>query len=160
MIFTLILFILLLLIYVIELISKENFVLCNSKPSGPYKTKCTNIEFNNNILSALCLSDISDNIYVNTHLDLNDCVKNNNDCESININNIGNLMTDYELFKKLNEIVGCPDCADGGAEWIEIIKGDSKHKVTFECGKAPKEIDSLVTVLREKKTYFEGKYLK
>ncbi len=67
---------------------------------------------------------------------------------------------DYELFKKLNEIVGCPDCADGGAEWIEIIKGDSKHKVTFEFGKSPKEIESLVTVLREKKTYFEEKYLK
>ncbi len=67
---------------------------------------------------------------------------------------------DYESFKKLNEIVGCPDCADGGAEWVEITKGDTKHKVTFELGKAPKEIESLVTVLREKKVYFEEKYLK
>lgn len=67
---------------------------------------------------------------------------------------------DYEAFKKLDEIVGCPDCADGGAEWLEIIKGDSKHKVTFEFGKAPKEIESLVAILREKKTYFEEKYLK
>lgn len=67
---------------------------------------------------------------------------------------------DYESFKKLNEIIGCPDCADGGAEWVEIVKGDSKHKVTFEFGKAPKEIESLVTILREKKVYFEEKYLK
>ncbi len=67
---------------------------------------------------------------------------------------------DYESFKKLNEVVGCPDCADGGAEWVEIMKGDSKHKVTFEFGKAPKEIESLVTVLRVKKVYFEEKYLK
>lgn len=67
---------------------------------------------------------------------------------------------DYESFKKLNEIIGCPDCADGGAEWVEIVKVDSKHKVTFEFGKAPKEIESLVTILREKKVYFEEKYLK
>ncbi len=66
----------------------------------------------------------------------------------------------YESFKKLDERIGCPDCADGGAEWVEIVKGDSKHKVTFEFGKAPKEIESLVTILREKKVYFEEKYLK
>ena len=67
---------------------------------------------------------------------------------------------DYEAFKNLNEVIGCPDCADGGAEWVEIFKNGSKHKVTFEFGRAPKEIESLVTILREKKAYFEGKYLK
>ena len=67
---------------------------------------------------------------------------------------------DYESFKKLNTIIGCPDCADGGAEWVEIIKGNIKHKVTFEYGKAPKEIEKLVTILREKRVYFEEKYLK
>ena len=67
---------------------------------------------------------------------------------------------DYEAFKNLNEVIGCPDCADGGAEWVEIIKGDWKHKVTFEFGKTPKEIESLVIILREKKVYFEAKYLK
>lgn len=67
---------------------------------------------------------------------------------------------DYESFKKLNNIIGCPDCADGGAESIEIIKGNIKHKVTFEYGKAPKEIESLVSILREKRVYFEEKYLK
>jgi hypothetical protein len=67
---------------------------------------------------------------------------------------------DYEAFKNLNEVIGCPDCADGGAEWVEILKNGSKHKVTFEFGRAPKEIESLVTILREKKVYFEGKYFK
>jgi hypothetical protein len=32
--------------------------------------------------------------------------------------------------------------------------------VTFEFGKAPKEIENLVTILRVKKVYFEEKYLK
>ena len=67
---------------------------------------------------------------------------------------------DYEAFKKLKNVIGCPDCADGGAESVEIIKGNIKHKVTFEYGKAPKEIESLVTILREKIVYFEEKYLK
>lgn len=67
---------------------------------------------------------------------------------------------DFEAFKKLPEVIGCPDCADGGAEWIEIIKDDSKHKVTFEFGTSPKEIEKLVQLLREKRTYFEEKYVK
>jgi len=77
--------------------------------------------------------------------------------------NLGNSLVksiDYKSFNKLNEIIGCPDCADGGAEWVEILKNGSKHKVTFEFGKAPKELESLVTILREKKVYFEEKYLK
>ncbi len=67
---------------------------------------------------------------------------------------------DYEAFKKLNNSIGCPDCADGGAEFVELISYNIKHKVTFEYGKAPKEIEKLVTILREKKVYFEQKYLK
>jgi hypothetical protein len=67
---------------------------------------------------------------------------------------------DYEAFRNLNEVIGCPDCADGGAEWVEILKNGSKHKVTFEFGRVPKELESLVTILREKKVYFEEKYLK
>lgn len=92
MILIIILLILLILIYISGFVNKENFVLCNSKPSGPYETKCTNIKFKNSTLSALCLSDIDDNIYVNTQLDLEDCVKDNNDCDSINIDKTGNLV--------------------------------------------------------------------
>lgn len=67
---------------------------------------------------------------------------------------------DYESFSKMNEVIGCPDCADGGAEYLEIIKENSKHKVTFEYGKSPKEIEKLVAILREKRVLFEDKYLK
>jgi hypothetical protein len=67
---------------------------------------------------------------------------------------------DYEAFKKLNNVIGCPDCADGGAEFVELIRYNIKHKVTFEYENAPKEIEKLVTILREKRVYFEEKYLK
>lgn len=66
----------------------------------------------------------------------------------------------FDTFKKLDEVIGCPDCADGGKEWVEIIKGDVKHKVTFENGNSPKEIENLVKILREKRVYFEEKYIK
>ena len=67
---------------------------------------------------------------------------------------------DFEAFKKLEETIGCPDCADGGAEWVEITKNDSRHKVTFEFGHDVKEIGGLLKLLREKRVYFEEKYVK
>ncbi|HYD78955.1 MAG TPA: hypothetical protein VEC06_04040 [Paucimonas sp.] len=30
-------------------------------------------------------------------------------------------------------VLGCPDCADGGAEWIEIEQAGKKTKVSFSC---------------------------
>lgn len=67
---------------------------------------------------------------------------------------------DFEAFKKLGEVIGCPDCADGGAEWVEITKNDSRYKVTFEFGEDVKEIAPLLKLLREKRQYFEEKYVK
>lgn len=67
---------------------------------------------------------------------------------------------DFERFKKLEERIGCPDCADGGSEWIEITKNDTKHKVTFEFGQDVPEVAALLELLREKRVYFEGKYVK
>ena len=45
---------------------------------------------------------------------------------------------DKRSFEKLDSIIGCPDCADGGAEWIQIEYGGKKKKVTFDYGNAPK----------------------
>ena len=60
---------------------------------------------------------------------------------------INNLKEDK--FNSLPEVIGCPDCADGGAEWIEIFDGKTNKKVTFEYGASISEIDSLVKELRE-----------
>jgi hypothetical protein len=51
---------------------------------------------------------------------------------------------DFEKFNSLNDTIGCPDCADGGAEWIEIDNGKSIKKVTFEYGVSIAEIDNLI----------------
>lgn len=52
-------------------------------------------------------------------------------------------------FFKLPIIYGCPDCTDGGAEWVEIkLKSGETHKVTYEFMKEPKELKSVVALLR------------
>ncbi|CAF4281322.1 unnamed protein product, partial [Rotaria sordida] len=43
-------------------------------------------------------------------------------------------LLDLEKFKMLDEIQGCPDCADGGAEWIEVNWSKGSKRVTFEYG--------------------------
>lgn len=91
MIFIIILIILLVIIYLINNIN-EKFISCNKIPSGPYTTKCTNIKFHNNILYALCPKQEPENIYGPTRLNLADCVKDSNDCNSININSRGELV--------------------------------------------------------------------
>ena len=50
----------------------------------------------------------------------------------------------------MDEIIGCPDCADGGAEWIEITSGETSHKVTFEYNKSPDVFKSYIEILRSK----------
>lgn len=91
MIFIIILIILLVFIYLISF-NNENFVSCDFVPSGPYKTKCSNIDFKDNILYALCPKQEPENKFDITSLDLIDCVKDTNDCRSIDINSQGKLV--------------------------------------------------------------------
>lgn len=61
--------------------------------------------------------------------------------------------------RALNETYGCPDCADGGAEWIEIADGLGKYKVTFEYGKEVKGIENLIILLRNQRNALSNKFL-
>jgi hypothetical protein len=47
----------------------------------------------------------------------------------------------------LPEVIGCPDCLDGGAEWIEVTTNGKKHRVTFEYKNAPKELKAIADKL-------------
>lgn len=54
------------------------------------------------------------------------------------------------VFFSLPEVIGCPDCADGGAEWIELEYSDgARHKVTFEYRKEPPELADNIVTLRD-----------
>ena len=64
-------------------------------------------------------------------------------------------MADLDAFSKQPERLGCPDCADGGAEYIELQRGDQKHRVTFEYGQTIPGFESLVSALRSQRKEFD-----
>lgn len=55
------------------------------------------------------------------------------------LNSSFNLVT----FMALDEVIGCPDCADGGASFIEITIGDNVTRVTFEAGVPPTGLEAF-----------------
>lgn len=55
---------------------------------------------------------------------------------------------EFDSFLRLDSIIGCPDCADGGAEWIEIKSNDESYKVVFEYRNEPKEVEGYIGYLR------------
>lgn len=61
------------------------------------------------------------------------------------------LINSFEVdsFFILEERIGCPDCADGGSEWIEICANNKTYKVTFENGEPLKSMDKLLKLVRE-----------
>lgn len=52
------------------------------------------------------------------------------------------------IFFSLDSVYGCPDCADGGAEWVRIKSGSKIHKVIFEYHKEPEALKSILQDLR------------
>ena len=68
---------------------------------------------------------------------------------------IKNLVDENKVIA-LPERIGCPDCADGGAEWVSITLGGKTHKVVFEYGKAPVELAAIVAKFRVLKETFKN----
>ena len=60
---------------------------------------------------------------------------------------------DFNEFTQLDSIIGCPDCADGGAEWIEIKENGTIYKVIFEYGNEPEAVKPYIEMLR---TYLDS----
>jgi hypothetical protein len=58
-------------------------------------------------------------------------------------------LVDLKTFQALGASIGCPDCADGGAEWIQIDGTDGNKRVTFENGRTVKGIEALIEKLRQ-----------
>ena len=65
-------------------------------------------------------------------------------------------LLDLKTFRALDDQYGCPDCADGGAEWIEVKWLKQSKRVTFENGQTVKGIGELIKKLRR----IREKYLK
>ena len=63
---------------------------------------------------------------------------------------------DMKAFLELDEIIGCPDCNDGGREWVEVGDGLIQKRVTFESPEPPEELTNLLTLLRPIRTTFQA----
>ena len=61
-------------------------------------------------------------------------------------------LLDLDAFRQMDEVYGCPDCADGGSEWVEIEDDSSVQRVTFEYGKSPEDLQLLFDELRVLRT--------
>jgi hypothetical protein len=51
---------------------------------------------------------------------------------------------------------GCPDCADGGAEWVEVRAPGDTVRATFEYGRVLTPIAELQTELRALRSRLQG----
>lgn len=51
-------------------------------------------------------------------------------------------------FTKEDEVIGCPDCADGGKEYIAITTTKGTYKVTFEFTSEQKQLEPVLARLR------------
>jgi len=70
------------------------------------------------------------------------------------VNTIKNLLNVSQV-SNLPEVIGCPDCADGGAEWISVTADGKTYKITYDYGKAPKELEAAVARLKILKDGFK-----
>lgn len=64
-------------------------------------------------------------------------------------------LADVDAFSGKSATLGCPDCADGGAEYIELQTGDRKHRVTFEYNKTIPGFEPLVDAVRKQREAFK-----
>jgi hypothetical protein len=65
-------------------------------------------------------------------------------------------LIDQKPLREMENIYGCPDCADGGAEWIEVIQDDFSKKITFEFGDSLVPIQDLLDEVRRIRKAYES----
>jgi hypothetical protein len=63
-------------------------------------------------------------------------------------------LVDVAALKRLEGVHGCPDCVDGGAEWIEIELPGGPVRVTFDHGATLAGIGALQAELRALRARF------
>ena len=64
-------------------------------------------------------------------------------------------LVDPGALAALEGIHGCPDCADGGGEWVQFRSGSDSTRVTFEFGQSLDPIAGLQAELRMLRKRFQ-----
>jgi hypothetical protein len=63
---------------------------------------------------------------------------------------------DRAKIESLPAQIGCPDCADGGAESLEVVGAEWQRRVTFEFGASIAELQPLLERVRALRTRVSG----
>jgi hypothetical protein len=61
---------------------------------------------------------------------------------------------DRPRIESLPERIGCPDCADGGAESLEVVGSDWRRRVEFEAGASIADLQPLLERVRALRSRF------
>lgn len=62
---------------------------------------------------------------------------------------------DLSAVGELPEVIGCPDCADGGAEWFQIFTPMGSRRVTFPYGEMVDGAKPIIDALRDYRSRFK-----
>jgi len=65
-------------------------------------------------------------------------------------------LVDFDALLGYEDVVGCPDCTDGGAEWIEVVMDGQNKKITFEYGDSLVSLQDLIEEIRRLRSRFES----
>lgn len=65
-------------------------------------------------------------------------------------------LIDWNKWNQLETVIGCPDCADGGAEYVEITTPQGTRRVTFDAGSDPDGLQKLLDKMRYRRREFYG----
>ena len=65
-------------------------------------------------------------------------------------------LADPARLETVPDVLGCPDCADGGAEWVEIETRTKTERVMFEFGTSVEALDELLPLLRELRNRYDA----
>ncbi len=54
---------------------------------------------------------------------------------------------DAAVFDAAPEVIGCPDCADGGRCWVEVVRDGKPRTVTFDCSSGSEQLKPFTDAL-------------
>lgn len=62
---------------------------------------------------------------------------------------------DWKKWEALDSVIGCPDCADRGAEYLIVNTEKGSKKVMYDAYSTPEGLENILKTIREKRRVFE-----
>lgn len=54
---------------------------------------------------------------------------------------------DAAVFDAAPDVIGCPDCADGGRCWVEVVRDGKSRMVTYDCSTGSEQLKPFTDAL-------------